>query len=408
MDVLAQANLARYIVTAVVTEGRSYRQTAHELGVSKSLVAKIISRYREGGIEATAPRSRAPRSIPARCPPELEQRIVELRGELISAGFDAGATTIHTYLERENPSTPSITTIHRVLVRRGLVTRQPHKRPKSSWIRFEAHLPNECWQADVTHWKLADGSDVEILDILDDHSRLMITSKAMRVATSVGVVTAFRSAFDSWGKPASILTDNGCVFTAWHRGGMAALEIECLEEGIELKHSRPNHPTTCGKVEHVHQTVKRFLRSQPPAQTIEELQAQLDFFTDHYNHIRPHRAKNRTTPRSAYDARAKAYPIGVKIPRGAGVRVRQDRVDKAGKITLRRKGTLHHIGIGRDHARKRVVVLVNGLEIRVITRHGELLRELTLDPTKVYQPTGRPRNHQQQTPHPTKQASTMP
>jgi transposase InsO family protein len=337
VEQLTQVNLARYIVEAVITMGLSYRQTARELGVSKSLVAKVIGRHKRG--EPLEPRSRAPRSVPARCPAELEQRIVESRDELTGLGVDAGAATIH-------------------------------KRPKSSWIRFEAHLPNECWQADVTHWALADGTGVEILDIIYDHSRMLIASKALPVATATNVTSAFREAFQNWGKPASILTDNGCVFTAWHRGGTTALETECLEHGIEMKHSRPYHPQTCGKVEYVHKTIKRFLAAQPTAATIKELQAQLDFFTDYYNHIRPHRARGRRTPRSAWDAFAKAHLTGVKIPHGAGVRCRTDKVDVAGKITLRRKGVLHHIGIGREHARKRVLVLVKGLNIRVITPSG--------------------------------------
>lgn len=148
--------------------------------------------------------------------------------------------------------------------------------------------------------------------------------------------------------------------------------------GIEYKHSRPYHPQTCGKVERFHQTLKKHLASQPKARTIAELQVQIDRFAVSYNTVRPHRAKGRRPPRQAFDARAK------------GVRVRQDRVDKSGKVTLRHAGTLHHIGVGRDHKQRRVIMLIAGLDIRVITRDGELLRHLTLDPSKTYQETGRP------------------
>ena len=254
---------------------------------------------------------------------------------------------------------------------------------------LEASLPNECWQSDVTHWQLADGTEVEICNVLDDHSRVLIASRAFGIATAPGVLNVFRRAFATWGMPASVLTDNGCVYTAWHRAGATALEIELMSLGIEYKNSRPYHPQTCGKVERFHQTLKKYLAKQPRAHSIAALQAQIDRFADYYNTVRPHRAKNRMTPRTAFDARDKARPSGTKITRGDGVRVRQDRVDKAGKVSLRHAGRLYHIGVGREHWRRRVILLINGLDIRVITRDGELLRHFTFDPSKPYQETGR-------------------
>lgn len=380
--------LARYVVEAVVREGRSYREVAAAHGVSKSWVAKMVARYREGGYEALAPRSKTPHRIPHRTPMEVEDEIIRWRKQLVEQGLDAGAATIHYHLSQEQEPVPSVATIWRVLARRGFVTPQPHKRPKSSWIRFEAQLPNECWQADITHWQLADGTGVDICNLLDDYSRVITASRAFPVTTAKAVVGVFRQAARQWGLPASMLTDNGCVFTAWHRGGATTFELELLGHGIELKHSRPYHPQTCGKVERFHQTLKKYLAEQPAADTIEELQTQIDWFTDYYNHQRPHRAKNRQTPKSAYDNRDKARPNPNLEHKG--VRVRQDRVDKTGVVTLRHNGRLHHIGIGRDHNRKRVLMLIADLDIRIITPQGELLRQLTLDPTKDYQGTGRP------------------
>jgi len=159
-------DLARYVVEAVLVEGRSYREVARAHGVSKSWVGKVIARFREGGYAALAPRSRAPGRIPHRTPAEIEERIVRIRRELVCAGFDAGAVTIHFHLgEQGLEHVPAVSTIWRILKRRGFVTPQPHKRPRSSWIRFEAALPNECWQSDVTHWKLADGEQVDILNL---------------------------------------------------------------------------------------------------------------------------------------------------------------------------------------------------------------------------------------------------
>jgi hypothetical protein len=177
------------------------------------------------------------------------------------------------------------------------------------------------------------------------------------------------------------------------RGGITALEAELRTRGITQKNSRPNHPTTCGKVERFQQTLKKWLRAQPeqPA-TLGELQHLLDAFVDEYNHRRPHRSlPHAATPAATYNARPKATPAGT--PGGqTHDRVRHDRVDSNGKITLRVNGRLHHIGIGRTHARTPVILLIQDLHVRVVAATtGELLREFTIDPTRDYQPTGKTR-----------------
>jgi transposase InsO family protein len=378
--------LARYVVDAVVLEGRSYREVARAHGVSKSWVGKLVGRYRSGGYEAIAPRSRAPHRIPHRTPEGLQDEIVALRTELSELGVDAGAATIAYHLGLRHDRVPSMSTIWRVLRRGGFVVPQPHKRPRSSWVRFEAQLPNECWQSDVTHWRLGDGTEVEICNFLDDHSRLAVACRVLRVATAPKVLEIFREAGSRWGFPAALLTDNGCVYTTWHRGGPNVMQTELLAAGIDYRHSRPYHPQTCGKVERFHQTLKRWLYRQPPARSIAELQAQVDRFVAYYNEVRPHRAVGRRPPRAAFDARDKARPSGPRIRVGAGVRVRRDRIDKGGKVTLRHGSRLHHIGVGHEHKGKRVILLVDGLDVRVVSRDGELLRHLTLDPSRDYQP----------------------
>jgi len=383
-------DLGRYLVDAVVLEGRTYREVARAHGVSKSLVAKLVTRFRVGGYEAIRPRSRAPARVANRTPDDVEDRIVALRKLLAESGFDAGAVTIQHHLRIELGHAPSVSTIWRVLRRRGFVVPQPHKRPRSSWIRFEADLPNECWQSDVTHWKLADDTDVEIINVIDDHSRLAVSSRAVVVATADHVVDLLRQAGARLGFPASLLTDNGRVYTTWSGGGPNAVQIELLERGIVFKHSRPYHPQTCGKVERFHQTLKMFLAHQRAAATIAELQAQIDRFVAYYNGTRPHRALDRRTPQQAWDARDKAHPQATPLRIADGVRVRTDRVSKGGNVTIRYRSKLHHIGVGNDHIGKEVLLLADGLDIRVITRHGELLRRLTLDPSKDYQGTGRP------------------
>lgn len=380
-------DLGRYIVDAVLLEGRSAREVARAHGVSKSWVCELVARYREGGYEALAPRSRRPATVPARTSDELEDEIVLLRKQLTEQGFDSGAQTIHHHLGLRHEVAPSVSTIWRILKRRGFVVPEPHKRPNSSWIRFEAALPNECWQSDMTHWQLGDGTHVEIVNFIDDYSRVAVGSQVFGVTKAKDVVATFYKCAQIWGFPASVLTDNGCIYTAWHRNGRCAMDSEMMALGIVYKHSRPYHPQTCGKVERFHQTLKLFLSKQPGAASIEELQAQVDQFIQYYNQVRPHRARARMTPAAAFAARDKAIPSGTKVTgMGRDWRVRHDKVDGVGTVSLRYRGKLHHIGLGRAHKAKRIILLVAGTNIRVLTEDGALLRDLTLDPTRDYQP----------------------
>jgi len=311
---------------------------------------------------------------------------VSLRKELTDLGVDAGAVTIQFHLGRRHEQVPSTSTIWRVLKARGFVSPQPHKRPKSSIVRFAAELPNECWQADVTHVEVAEGVVFEVLNVIDDHSRLCVASRAFVTTKSPDVVRSMHRAAETLGYPASFLTDNGAIFTASFRGGLGAMESELLALGIASKHSRPYHPQTCGKVERFHQTLKKFLAAQQePVLTKKQLQRQLYRFVADYNDIRPHRSIGRRTPSEAYAAREKAFPTGPRID-CLGYRVRHDKVSKTGNLTMRYRGKLHHIGVGAAYKGWRVILLVAGREVRIITLEGTQLRRLTLDPTKDYQP----------------------
>ena len=388
-------DLAGYVINAVLVEGRSVAEVAAAHGLSRSWLYELLARHRADGEKGLKPKSRRPRSSPTRVSSEMEDEIVALRKSLAEEGLDAGASTIHYHLQvrhrRRKKAVPSVATIWRVLSRRGFVVPQPHKRPRSSWRRFQAELPNECWQADTTHWALADGSDVEILNVIDDHSRLLVGSRAFETTKAADVVATFHEAAGQHRFPASMLTDNGAIFTAESRHGRCAMENELARLGIAYKHSRPYHPQTCGKVERFHQTLKKHLGRQAKPATVADLQAQLDRFGTYYNTVRPHRAVGRRTPAQAFAARTKAVPKNPPITAEGHHRVRQDRIDKSGCVTLRYRSKLLHIGVGRIHAGLRVLLLVNDLDVRVITEDGELLRQLTLDPTKTYQPTGRPK-----------------
>ena len=379
--------MARYVVDAVVLEGRSAREVARTHGISKSWIYELISRYRAGGYAALEPRSRRPHSCKHETPREVVERIVQLRTELSAQGHDAGAETIAYHLSEDIGDIPSLSTISRILRREGLVVPQRQKRPRCSLIRFEAELPNECWQADVTAWALKDGEVVEIIDLVDDHSRLHLGCDAYGRVKASDVVSSFHRAAELHGLPESFLSDNGAVFVGGYRKGKVLLEYELERLGIEFKNSRPYHPQTLGKVERLHQTLKRYLAKQAPAATLPELQAQLDAFRHYYNHMRPHRALGRRTPLQAYSARSKARPAGT--PASTYFRVRSDRVDKAGKVSLRYGSRLYKIGLGRVYKGRVIKLLIADLNVRVIDSNGELIRELTLDPSRVYQPLAR-------------------
>jgi Integrase core domain len=215
----------------------------------------------------------------------------------------------------------------------------------------------------------------------------------------------FLAAVARFGTPASTLTDNAMVFTtrvAGGRGGRNALEAELRRRHVEQHNSRPNKPTTCGKVERFQQTLNKWLAAQPHQPTnLVQLQQLLDQFVAVDNHQRPHRSlPGRATPAVAYQARPKAAPAG-RRDHDTHDRVRHDRIATDTKVTLGVNGRLHHLGIGRTHTRTPVLLLVHDLQVRVVNAAtGELLRELTIDPARNYQPihprqpeTTSPRTH---------------
>jgi transposase InsO family protein len=348
------------VVDAVVLEGRSLRLVAQEHGVSKSWVQELVARFRSGGYEALRARSKAPHSVANRTSDEVEDRIVGLRKELLDQGFDGGAHTIHYHLSLSDPSPPSLSTIWRVLKRRGFVTPQPHKRPKSSYIRFEASLPNECWQSDVTFWELKDGTKVEILNFLDDFSRVCVASKVLRSTASPDVVATLYEAGRTWGLPASLLTDNGGIYTAAYRYGFSALESELFHLGIDYKHSRPYHPQTCGKVERFHQTLKRCLDRHNKACSISGLQSQVDRFVVYYNDIRtaPGQGSHDAARRLRLARKSAAAQAGSRLHERAASPPRQGRSAWHGHYSLQEQAASHRDGQGsqreaRDPARSR-------------------------------------------------------
>jgi transposase InsO family protein len=359
-----------------------------------------MARYHLDGEAAFEPLSRAPKTNPTATPAATVELIVRLRKELVEQGLDAGADTVGWHLAHHHGLVVSRPTINRILTRAGAVVPDPSKRPKSSYLRFEAEMPNECWQSDFTHYRLTNrdgspGADVEILTWLDDCSRYALSVTAHVRVTAAIVLATFRAIVAIVGIPASTLTDNGMVFTtrfAGGKGGRNHLEHELRELNVRQKNGKPNHPQTQGKVERFQQTLKKWLRAQPvqPA-TIAELQTLIEVFTAVYNTTRPHRSlPKQATPATIYHSLPKAVPSTERAA-DSHDRVRHDKIDKTGCVTLRVAGQLRHIGIGRTHAGTHVILLVHDLHVRVVdAATGELLRELVIDPRKDYQSRGLP------------------
>jgi len=379
-------DMGRFLIETHLRTGRPIKELARAHHVNASWLFKLLRRYRLEGEAGLEPRSRRPHRCPARVTDRFEEQIVALRKQLGDFGADAGAETIHYHLSRRHRRVPSVSTIWRVLKARGFVSPQPHKRPRSSYRAFVADLPNECWQADVTHVGLESGAVFEVLNIIDDHSRVCVASRAMVRVKAQDVIRVLHKTAENWGYPAAFLTDNGLVFTAQGRYGLAgAFEQELFALGIASKHSRPYHPQTCGKVERFHQSLKKFLAAQEGLRTKKQLQRAIDRFVTYYNEVRPHRGIGRKTPASVYAARAKAAPRQPIIPLD-GRRLRLDKVSKAGNVTIRYRGRLHHIGLGHAYRGWPVVMLLDGRDIEIVSLDRSPLRRLRLDPTHDYQP----------------------
>jgi transposase InsO family protein len=367
---------------AVFTSGLKLNVQAlcAELGISRQSLYKYRHRWEAEGPPGLVERSRRPRSSPGQTPVEVEDAIVRLRKELV---VDNGAQAIAWHLARGGV-TVSASTVHRVLVRRGMVTPQPHKRPKSAWRRFEWPRPNDAWQIDATCWALADNREIWIMDILDDHSRVLIAARVCEGPTAAAAWDALCHGIAEWGVPAHMMSDNGVCFTSRFsfNGGENDFERSLRALGVRHIPSSPGHPQTCGKLERSHQTTKRWLQALGPASTPTHLQAQLDHWRVHYNHHRPHKAANGRTPLDRWHATPPATPHDpLPAPPATGVR----RVSSNGIIAW----DGHTIGIDSRRAGQHVLVVARDLEL-TIHGQGGLIRQLTINPTRRHQPNGHP------------------
>ena len=358
-----------------------------ERKISRETFYKWRRRYLQGGVEALAPLSRAPKRSPRATPPVVVDAVIRLRKELDELTGDSGASSIQYHLIQAGVKPlPSESTIWRILVRHGFVVPAPQKRPKSSMRRFAASAPNELWQTDVTEWAIATGEVADILSFLDDCSRVILESRAFPKVTTIIVWETFCQASQRWGLPVRQLSDNGLIFSGKARGFEVDFEKNLRAAGVKPITSRPYHPQTCGKIERWHQTLKKWLRRRPLANSIAELQTQLDEFVHYYNNDRPHRGIGRITPIERWNQTPPAINLGTGI---AGPAQRRDGTINNGCANFDANNR-YRIHVGREYDGQPFSVYHDDTHAAVYI-NGILIRALTLDTSRSYQPSGRPR-----------------
>ncbi|MFC7757514.1 IS481 family transposase [Catellatospora bangladeshensis] len=368
------------MITAAEMPGVTVTDLCAQLGISRKTFYEMRKRFDKEGPAGLEPRSRRPLYSPTQIPAAVEQRIVRLREQL---PLDNGAQAIFYHLQRDGiEPLPSPRTVHRVLVRNGLVTPQPAKRPHASWHRFEYDAPNACWQIDATRWQLRSGRTVWIMDILDDHSRYLAAADAVPADTTTAAWNAFCHAATECGPPAKVLSDNGLCFT----GGLhapGAFERNLAALGITKANSRPYHPQTCGKLERAHQTLKKWLRPRPAARSLPDLQRQLDDFRAYYNHHRPRRALHGATPAERFHATTPARPAGtpIDLPQPPTLTITDRTTTSQGVINASKAV----INVGTTRAGHTLTVITYGERVAILDG-TTLVRVLTLEPGRRYYP----------------------
>ena len=384
--------LVAAVARAAAGEKINVTRVCRETGVSRAVFYVKLARFTTEGSAGLAPRSRAPRTRPTSTPDHVGEAVVRARKELADQGWDHGALTIRWRLldiarNGVHPTggpvldlaeVPSRATVHRILVERGQVTPQPRKRPKRG-RRFVHPAPNAVWQIDGTDMALADGTEVTVVQIIDDHSRLDVACRAARSENGEDVWAALSAGFEAYGHPACVLSDNGTAFSGKRRRWpLVEMERRLARLGITTIVSSIGHPQTCGKNERAHQTLQRWLAARPVPRTLAELQVLLDTYRQGYNHRR-HQSLDGDTPHQRFHATDRARPAG-PAPRIAGQLTRP--VSATGVIRF--GGT--SIGLGRRHAGTTAEVFWQGDRVTVLI-DDTVAASLTLDRSVRYQRT---------------------
>jgi transposase InsO family protein len=368
--------------TALAGQIDNVSQFCRDQQISRQTFYKWRRRFSQDGLGGLQEQSRRPNSSPGQTAAAVEEAVLRQRKQLFEQGLDHGPQSIVWTLQHDEIPVPSRSTVWRILTRHGLIVAQPHKRPKSATQRFCFSRPNACWQSDWTQWNLADGTDVAIAGSLDDHSRYVPALQAgIGHGTAELVWSVMLDAITECGIPAMSLADNGMVYTGRLHPFEAAFEANLRALGTHTINSTPSHPQTCGKIERFWQTLKKWLRAHPTPATLDELNTLLAQFRDFYNHHRPHRALRGATPAQAFTATEKAHPADRPLP--APVFVSRHTVgETSGKLHI----APYRVNVGLRWAAHNCDVVRQGDHIAIFSG-TTLIRTLTADPTRSYQPS---------------------
>jgi transposase InsO family protein len=378
-----QVKLAVALARFSQGERMDVRAMCRELGISPPTFYKYASRFTESGLDGLFERSRRPRSSPGQTAAAVEDRICWWRKTLADDGWDHGAQSIAYRMARAGENPPSVRTIHRVLVRRGLVEPAPAKRPRASYRSFGFARTNDCWQSDATECRLADGTNATVFHLLDDASRKALRSVAAEAENALGAWRCVSEAISDHGLPAMFLSDNGAAFSAKLRGGEAELERKLRALGVRVVTSSPFHPQTCGKVERYHQTFKKWLDAHDPPADVADLQVLAETFDDLYNSDRPHSSLAGATPDEVWQ-RTERAPEPV-TPIDPSTRTSTVTVSGRGAVRVGR----YDVQVGREWTGATLTVITTGDHIAIF--HGRRhVRSLEINPARRYQALHRP------------------
>ncbi|HEX4982611.1 MAG TPA: IS481 family transposase [Ilumatobacteraceae bacterium] len=283
-------------VLEVLNDGATVTDVARRFGVSRQTVHVWLRRYTSEGLAGLVDGSTKPLSCPHQMPAEVEAMVVELRRQ----HPNWGPRSIGHQLAREGVDpVPGRTSIYRCLVRHRLISPEARKRKRSDYKRWERSKSMELWQMDIVGGvKIAGQPDAKIVSGVDDHSRFCISARVVVRATARPTCDALARAMRSYGCPAEILTDNGKVFTGRFGPGTGEVLFDrvCRENGIKHILTKPRSPTTTGKVERWHKTLRVEFLNGRVFDSIEHAQAELDVWVEHYNHDRPHQGIGMVAP----------------------------------------------------------------------------------------------------------------
>ncbi len=347
----------RYDAVREVLEGASVKDTATRYGVDRRTLHRWLVRYATEGLAALADKSSKPDRCPHQMAPEIEARIVDLRRS--HPGW--GPRTILNKLRRDLEAPPSRAAIYRCLVRHRLIQPKPRRRQRDDYKRWERARSMELWQCDVMgRVFLTDGREVKIITGIDDHSRFCVMAKVVARATARPVCDALMDALNTHGIPEQILTDNGKVFTGRlaRKPANVLFDRICLNNGIRHILTAPYSPTTTGKVERLHKTMRKELFSEHTFDTIEETQAALDRWVVDYNNEREHQSLGDVPPIRRFEL---ARPVSLEVIDG-DIAIEEEpaprkkivgrRVDRAGRISILK----HRYHVGRHLAGEAVTI----------------------------------------------------